>query len=89
MRCRRLSEVAKVGDVLEAQSVLQEMVSQGHGLSAEAYHGLIFSYMKAGDSTAALNALYAALDSSSENFWLLNSLTENGRRKAHSRHCSK
>lgn len=57
---------ARKGASGQAQQILSHMVSSGLDLTPRAYHGLIFSYMKAGDDSGALNALHAALDTSGD-----------------------
>jgi pentatricopeptide repeat protein len=55
--CRQLKACADAGDYLEAERVLAEMRQEGHLPGPRAYHALIFTYVKGGNSHGALDAI--------------------------------
>ncbi|KAK9786294.1 hypothetical protein WJX73_001678 [Symbiochloris irregularis] len=54
---RRLNMAARLGDTSETEAVLQQMEDAGLPPGPCAYHSLIFSYVRAGQAEAALQAV--------------------------------
>ena len=59
---RQLTEAAQLGEHEAAEACLVAMLDAGYEASSHMFHGIIFSYAKAGISDAAVRCFYACLD---------------------------
>lgn len=60
--CRQLAEAAKAGNYEAAENCVEAIKEAGFELTAQTYHGLIFSYAKAGITEAAVRNFYLSLE---------------------------
>lgn len=59
---RSLTKLAQGGDYHEAENLLNKMVEDGLELTPQAYHGLIFSCVKAGNNEEAVEVLNTMIE---------------------------